>query len=194
MKSVLTAVKAKSTAIHCEQQITSAYSVGTQVGQCGHSRKVVPDLVKCLLKCLPSTGFSPHFYMAVVKATVNKRTNEAVVICPTIDGKKVPIVVAAPEVYKQTTVGGVQGGKAEESASRALKQIETKFGSTTLNYLVGKYVTFYGIAEFFSSCVIGMNLYKYVFFKFCFQVYQQMVSTRRMVSNQLSTTTVKICF
>jgi hypothetical protein len=84
--------------------------------------------------------------MAVDKATVNKRTNEAVVICPTIDGKKVPIVVAAPEVYKPTTDGGVQGGKADESASRALKQIETKFGSTTLDYLVGKYVIFCGIA------------------------------------------------
>ena len=84
LKSALTAVKAKSAAIHFEEQIAFAFSVGAQIGQCGHSRKLVPDMVKCLLavindktraaltSCLPSTGLPPHYYMAVDKATVNK--------------------------------------------------------------------------------------------------------------------------
>ena len=154
VKSALTAVKAKSATMHYEEQIVFAFSVGAQVGQCEHSRKLVPDLVRCLLhvinektkeellKCLPSTGLPPHFYMAVDKATVNKRKNQGIIICPMIDGVKIPIVVAAPEVYKPTKDGGVEGGKAEDSASQALQQIEKKFGSTALDYLVGESFVF----------------------------------------------------
>ncbi len=56
------------------------------------------------------------------------------------DGMRVPIVVAAPEVYKPTEDGSVEGGKAEDSASQALDQIEQKFGKEALDYLVGKYL------------------------------------------------------
>jgi hypothetical protein len=137
LKSALTAVKAKSAAIHFEEQIAFAFSVGAQIGQCGHSRKLVPDMVKCLLavindktraaltSCLPSTGLPPHYYMAVDKATVNKRTNQGVIICPRINGIKVPIIV---------------GGKANESAKQALDQISKQFGDKTLDYLVGKFI------------------------------------------------------
>lgn len=151
LKSALTAVKAKSAAIHYEDQIAFAFSIGAQVGQCGHSRKLIPDMVKCLLasihektkaelsKCLPSTGFPPHYYMAVDKATVNKRSNQGVIICPIISGKKVPIVVGAPEVYLPIVDGKVQGGKAEDSAKQALEVITNKFGSKTLDFLIGEY-------------------------------------------------------
>lgn len=151
LKSALTAVKSKSAAMHYEEQVAFAFSVGAQVGHSGHSRKLVPDLIKCLLqavndrtkeellKCLPSTGLPPHFYLAVDKATVNKRSNQGVIICPVMDGKKIPIVVAAPEVYKPTSDGGVEGGKADDSASQALKELENKFGSTSLDYLVGEF-------------------------------------------------------
>ena len=75
IKSALTAVKSKSAAVHYEEQVAFAFSVGAQVGHSGHSRKLVPDLVKCLLqavnvrtkdellKCLPSTGLPPHFFL-----------------------------------------------------------------------------------------------------------------------------------
>ncbi len=93
VKSALTAIKAKSAAMHYEDQVAFAYSVGAQVGQSGHSRKLVPDLVRSMLiaiqertkealsKCLPSTGLPPHYYLAVDKATVNKRSNQGVIIC-----------------------------------------------------------------------------------------------------------------
>lgn len=152
VKSALTAIKAKSAAMHYEDQVAFAFSVGAQVGQSGHCRKLVPDLVQsmliaiqektkeALLRCLPSTGLPPHYYLAVDKATVNKRSNQGVIICPMIDGSRVPIVVAAPEVYKPTEGGSVEGGKAEDSATQALDQIEQKFGKTALDYLVGKYL------------------------------------------------------
>ena len=102
LKSALTAIKSKSGATHYEEQMAFAYSIGAQVGQCGHSRKLVPDMVKCLLtaiyhktrevlsKPLPSTGLPPHYYLAVDKATVNKRTNQGIIICPRINGIRVP--------------------------------------------------------------------------------------------------------
>lgn len=94
-----------------------------------------------MLKCLPSTDLPPHYYLAVDKATVNKRSNQAVIICPMIDGVKVPTVVAAPEVYKPTEDGSVEGGKAEDSAFQALHEIEETFGKTALDYLlVSKYL------------------------------------------------------
>ena len=151
VKSLLVSIKAKSAAVHYEEQVAFAFSLGAQVGQNGHSHKLVPDLVRCLLvaidettkkellKCLPSTGLPPHYFMALDKATVNKRTNQGVIICPTIGGVKVPIVVGAAEVYKLTD-GRVEGGKAEDSAQQALKQIEEKFGSSTLDYMVGKFI------------------------------------------------------
>ena len=153
LKSALTAVRAKSAAIHYEDQIAFAFSIGAHVGQCGHSRKLVPDMVKCLLasihektkaelgKCLPSTGLPPHYYMAVDKVTVNKRSNQGVIICPMINGKKVPIVVGAPEVYSPSINGNVEGGKADDSAAQAFKEITNKFGGKTLDFLVGECFT-----------------------------------------------------
>ncbi|CAB3982584.1 Hypothetical predicted protein [Paramuricea clavata] len=150
LKSALTAVKVKSAAIYYEDHIAFAFSIGAQVGQCGHSRKLVPDMVKCLLasihektkaevsKCLPSTGLPPHYYMAVDKATVNKRSNQGVIICPMIDGKKVPIGVGAPEVYSPSINGNVEGSKADDSAAQAFKEITNKFGGKILDFLVAK--------------------------------------------------------
>jgi hypothetical protein len=112
LKCALSAVKSKAAALHFESQVAFAYSVGGQVGQCGHSRKLFSEHLKCLLAvvnqqtkeklttCLESTGLPLHFYMTVDKATVNKRSNQAVIICPILDGKRVPVAVAAPEVYK----------------------------------------------------------------------------------------------
>ena len=69
LKCAITSVKSKSAALHYEIQVAFAYCIGAEVGQCDHSRKLFPDLVKCLLvdinektkreifKCLPSTNF-----------------------------------------------------------------------------------------------------------------------------------------
>ena len=71
-----------------------------------------------LIKCLPSTGLPPHDFIASDKATVYKRTNQATIICPTIDGVKVPIILGAPGVYTPGDNGDVQGWKAEDLANK----------------------------------------------------------------------------
>ena len=43
-------------------------------------------------------------------------------------------------MYEPGDNGDVQGGKAEDSAKQALRQIESKFGSTVLDYMVGKFI------------------------------------------------------
>ena len=151
LKSALTAVKAKSASMHYESLVAFAFSVGGQVGQCGHSRKLFHDLLKCLLavvnertkaqlsKSLPSTGLPPHFYLTVDKATVNKRSNQAVLICPMLEGKRVAIAVAATEVYSSSSDVTVQGGKLDDSASQALDILTKAYGNEVLNSLVGKY-------------------------------------------------------
>lgn len=150
LKSALTAVKAKSAALHYESQIAFAFSVGGQVGQCGHSRKLFSDLLKSMLAvinretkaklktCLVSTGLPPHFYLTVDKATVNKRSNQAVMICPILDGKRVPIAVAAPEVYTSKGDGNVEGGTLSESANQALEVLRNTYGNDVLDSLIGK--------------------------------------------------------
>lgn len=49
VKCAFTAVKSKSAAVHYENQVAFAFSVGAQVGSSGHSRKMFPDLIKCML-------------------------------------------------------------------------------------------------------------------------------------------------
>ncbi len=61
-----------------------------------------------LMECLPCTSLPLHFYMTVDKATVNKRFNQAVIICPILNRKRVAIAVAAPEVYKGSDDGSVE--------------------------------------------------------------------------------------
>ena len=151
LKCAITSVKSKSAALHYENQVAFAYCVGAQVGQCGHSRKLFPGLLKCLLvainektkeeilKCLPSTTFPPHYYMTVDKVTVNKRSNQAVLICPILSGRRVAIAVAAPEVYSAKEDGSVEGGKLKDSANQAFDVVKKAYGGEILDYLVGMY-------------------------------------------------------
>ena len=69
----------QTAALHFESQVGFAFSIGGQVGQCGHSRKLFSDHLKCLLAvikqqtkeklttCLPSTGL-PRPYSLAQKA------------------------------------------------------------------------------------------------------------------------------
>ncbi len=53
---------------------------------------------------------------------------------------KSSVIVGAPEVYKPTTDGNVDRGKADESATQALDEISKKFAKKTLDYSVGNLV------------------------------------------------------
>ena len=142
------AVKTKSAALHFESQVAFAFSVGGQVGQCGHSRNLFSDNLlaaikqqtkKTLTTSLASTGLPPHFYMTVDKATINKRSNQAVLICSILDGKRVPIVVAAPKVYTGKADGSVEGGSLPHSATQALEIMENVYDKDVVDCLIGMY-------------------------------------------------------
>lgn len=78
--------------------------------------------------------------MTVDKATVNKRSNQAVLICPILDGKRVPIAVAAPEVYTSKADGSVEGGSLSHSATQALEITENAYGKDIVDSLIGMYI------------------------------------------------------
>ena len=90
-----------------------------------------------MLKHLPSTGLPSHYYLTLDKATVNKRTNQAVIICPMLEGKRVPIAVAAPEMYSPNDAAGIAGGLAEHPAVQALDLIRNKYGKEVQSSMVG---------------------------------------------------------
>ena len=96
------------------------------------------EIRNVMTKCLPSTGLPPHYYLTLDKATVNKRTNQAVIICPMVEGKIIPIAVAAPEVYTPNDVGGIVGGSAQDSDVQALDLLEKKFGKEVQRFMVGE--------------------------------------------------------
>ena len=143
VKCAFTAVKSKAAAVHYDNMVAFAFSVGAQVGGSGHSRKMFPDLEKCLLsvineeicnmmtKCLPSTGPHPHYYLTLDKATVNKRTNQVAIICPMAEGNRVPIV------YSPNDAGGIVGGSAEHSGVQALNLVKEKYGKEVHSFMVG---------------------------------------------------------
>lgn len=144
VKCAFTAVKSKVAGLHYENQVAFAFSVGAQVGNTGHSRKLFPDLVKGMLcvineetckqmtKCLPCTRLPPHYYLTLDKATA---------ICPMIEGRRAATAVAAPEVYTPKADGGIAGGSAEDSAVQALNLLEKKYGKQVQRFMVGKWIS-----------------------------------------------------
>ena len=81
--------------------------------------------------------------MTVDKATVNKRSNQAVLICPMLSDQRVAIAVAAPEVDSAKEDSTVEGGKLKDSANQAFDVLKTAYGEETLDYLVGMCPTFF---------------------------------------------------
>ena len=207
LKSALTAVKSKSAALHFENLVAFAYSVGGQVGQCGHSRKLFGDYLKCLLAvinkevkkkltaCLPATNLPPHYYMTVDKATVNKRLNQAVIICPILEGKRVPIAVGAPEVYKAQDDGSVRGGTLSDAGNQAIRLVERKYGAEVLESLIGNcsiiFVVSFTHNRSFCSCYFLLQLCNVVtlFIQHCIYVFIccRCFSRRRLSSKRFWT-------
>ena len=55
-----------------------------------------------------------------------------------VEGKRIPIAVAAPEVYTPNDVGGIVGGSAQDSGVQALDLVEKKFGKEVQCFMVGE--------------------------------------------------------
>ncbi len=84
-----------------------------------------------LSKPLPSTAFPPHFYVTADKSTPKRIYNQAIMICPVVDGKRVAIPVNSPEVYSadnEEDISNVTGGCADKLARQVIKTIKDAYG------------------------------------------------------------------
>ena len=104
-------VKAKSGAVHYEDIISFASFVGGDMGNVQHSRKqfnaillsavgVIDEIIdKNMSSPLSSTSFPPHFYVTCDKSTPGRTTNQAIMVCPIIDGRRTAFFIDAPKVF-----------------------------------------------------------------------------------------------
>ncbi|CAB3987113.1 Hypothetical predicted protein [Paramuricea clavata] len=138
----ITVVKAKSAAIHYETMIAAHAFTGSDVGEFGHSRKQFNEILRCaevwcnreiakfLCKPLPSTRLPPHYYITCDKTMPTRLTNQAVMVCPVINGKREAIAVNSSEVYHEANnevEGDVSGSTAAEWARMVYDEIKKAY-------------------------------------------------------------------
>ena len=148
LKCVLFIVKSKTAVLHYENVIGLLHSSGAAVGNIGHGRNQMVDMIKTfqaylnrkirdtLLKPLPATGLQPHFGTTSDKSTPIHVTNHAIMILVMVNGKKTSIPVDAPPVYHFTD-NRVEGGVAEDLAEQVISSLtKLKIPSSSLSYLM----------------------------------------------------------
>ena len=138
----MTVVNDKSAAIHYETMVAAHAFTGSDVGELGHSRKQFNEILRCadvwcnreiakfLRKPLASTRLPPHFYVTCDKATPNRLTNQAVMVCPVVNGKREAIAVSSSEVYHEAdngVEGDVNGSTAAEWARMVYGEIKKAY-------------------------------------------------------------------
>ena len=109
------------------------------MGNIGHGRKQFLEILhaseiwldtkaaKYLTTPLVSTSLPPHFYVSADKSTVHRVTNQAIVVCPMIDGKRQAILVQAPCVYD---LEDVDDGITEATADKLADNVYDTINST----------------------------------------------------------------
>ena len=131
---------------HFETAIANHIATESDLGDIGHSRKLFPDIlkaceiwldkevVKFLCNPLKSTGLPPHYYVSADKATLNRITNQAIVIVTMVEGCRKAILVKAPEVYSSGSGDGdnavdeeISGSRAEELAKGIVECIKDQY-------------------------------------------------------------------
>ena len=151
----LTVVKTKAAALHYETMVASHHFTGADVGEFGHGRKQFSSILQCadvwvnrqtaefLSKPFPSTKLPPHFYVTSDKSTPHRITNQAIMLCPMIAGKREAIAVSAPEVYHETDTGkegDVSGGESKELARSLYSEIRKAYPSIPEEVIKGAWM------------------------------------------------------
>lgn len=151
----LTVVKTKTAAVHYETMVASHHFTGADVGEFGHSRKQFSGILQSadvwvnrqtaefLIKPLPSTRLPPHFYVTSDKSTPHRVTNQAIMLCPMIEGKREAIAVSAPEVYHESDTGkegDVSGGESQELARSLYSEIRKAYPSIPEEVIKGAWM------------------------------------------------------
>lgn len=120
-------LKSKSAARHFETEIVTLDVVGSDVGDVGHGRKQFLPMLQALefvadqaigllfMTPLPNTDLPPHWWITADKSTPGGITNQVVLACPIVQGRRVAIFMGAPEVYDGRE-GRLQGGSLRDLA------------------------------------------------------------------------------
>jgi hypothetical protein len=142
IRIALAVLKSKSAAQHFESEIAAHVSTGSDLGDFGHSRNHFNEILAAmqvwvdrqsalfLAKPLQSTSFPPHFFITADKSTPQRITNQAIMICPIVNGERVAIPVDLPKVYSSedgATAGTVSGANADELAKQVISSIKNAF-------------------------------------------------------------------
>ncbi|XP_018014214.1 uncharacterized protein LOC108671228 [Hyalella azteca] len=143
-RTAIHVLKMKGAAVHFETEIAFLQSCKVDVGDIGHSRNNFPEILRAatvvicrrnlqmLLRPLLSTGLPPHIYLTADKSTLNRHTNQAILLVVNLDGKRIAVPVGAPPVYSvaNTSDSTVQlvGGSAEALADSIIDTILEKTG------------------------------------------------------------------
>lgn len=134
----------KFAAQHYETNISCHISTGSGLGNIGHGRKQFVDILRAseiwldskaanfLSTPLVSTSLSPHFYVSADKSTVHRVTNQAIVVCPMIAGKRQAIPVQAPCVYE---LKDIENGITEATADKLADNV---YETTTSTHCIGE--------------------------------------------------------
>jgi hypothetical protein len=128
--------------LHFENEIAAHISTGSDLGDMGHSHNHFNEILatinvwidlqtgRFITRPLPSTSFPPHFYITADKSTPQRISNQAVMICPMVDGEPVAIPVNSPVVYSTDddgNPGSVSGGCADHLAKQIIKTINKAY-------------------------------------------------------------------
>ena len=95
-----------------------------------------------LRKPLPSTGFPPHFGVAIDKSTPHRDTNQAIVLLLPSEGKRVAMPVDAPLVYTLSDSNALEGGAHIELSAQIFDVLTKKLrvDEESLHYLGGNFL------------------------------------------------------
>ena len=145
-RAAITDLKLGAAGVHLETLLAFLSECAVNIGQIGHSRKHLPNILHCIEKAvnrrvgsflsspLPSTHLPPFFWVTCDKGTPARTTNQAIlIVARDSTGEPCPIPVDAPNVYTDVTVDGTYAALA----TMITTSIKNNFGESVLSRLAG---------------------------------------------------------
>lgn len=141
----LNLIETKTAARHYETNIACHIATGSDMGDMSHGRKQMNEVLraaeihidrsvsKFLQESLPSTHLPPHFHVCCDKSTIHRITNQAIMLCPLVEGRRRAIPVSASKVYSvskenEESTNEVSGACAPELANSVYDSIKSTYG------------------------------------------------------------------
>ena len=102
----------KTAAQHFENSVACHVATGSDMGDISHRQKQFNEIMRAAeifidnetrkysIKPMDCTSLPTHFYVTADKATVNRYTNQAVMSCCMVQGKRRAIPVRASQIYE----------------------------------------------------------------------------------------------